>query len=1486
MSFRKFRRKLGWRSSKDDAPSQSKDHFRHEQQQPDFQDAGTASGKTSFNVPTDSSNPSIPEAPSLPDQPSQVHPKEGATEEDGPTRKGSDEHIRELWDVAYEALREEDERLIQDFEERIEGDLGAGLSKAAGSRVAKRDWMNTVLTRKMSQVNRDSWKLKFGGSEVLVKDMVKPVLGVVSWANDFISKAVSANASASLAWSGVSLLLPAASLAQGLEYISSLIVQSYLWEDLYERYSKSEAGGPSHITYCYYARSTAYRLGLDSVKWHEWEELLEKIKEQDRVFSAVLNGCRDVRYDEECSAAEQRHEQVMSCWQAIGTDVSGLLSAVREAQRQKERKELLQWLCEVDTSELYNAARDKHQTGTCSWLIEDSEDFKTWMKSPKSLLWLNEKPGSGKSILSSSVIKHLQDKCKSDPGTALAYFYFNFGSLEQQSVAIMLSSLVKQMCASRPDTPQAIKNFEDYKTKGERPDTKTLEEAFIASTRGFSDVFIVVDALDECPMLNGERGKLLASITRIAAAMPENLHLFCTSRAEPDISTAINKLLYSLSGTEINLLKDTAGLDSDMSTYINSVLESDDYRSWPAELKDDARRLLIEKADGMFQYIVCQFEGLRNLRSRSLISSALENLPKGLDATYDRLLLSLEPEFEAQIVSSLKWLAFSNRPLRLQELAEIFILQPERAVGFDEAERLFETEEVLRYISSLVTVHKVKNTFKRTRVVATYVRLAHFTIKEYMISSRIGKGPAARFSFTENDAHLHISHCCLVYHLYETDASCQDGYFPFPLGSYATKNWVWHLEMAPRHKWSFEIVRLAARALAVHSRSLRKILRIGIRDRTSPLYGFLNLTDLLFSAASDTYDYLTLEDLNLTLLEATLVGSLGIVQLVLDKGAHVDARNDKGESALQLAASRNHQEIVNLLLSCGADTFKSGCALTSTLSSLCTVLPYMYNEDMTLVQSPNWMTSADYKRCLQLLIDNGADISKQCAIHGTALSMAASKMGDHKTRYFVDFLLQRGADVNLSGGVFGYPLQAACSHRISDSSFDQDSCVSYDAVVMTLLEMGAEVNAQGGRYGNALQAASYAGNYAVVTMEPHCKQHAQLNIGKSRICCWIEVQKLMSKEACMGAEVNKQGGKYGTAVQGACARGEIGVVRLLVAHGCDVNIKGGKYGTALQAACASKGSRTGDPNTELVGLLIEHGADVHVQGGEFGSAWHAAATQIASRAYDTLKMLLDHGVNVNDSKGRLHGTALQAAIELLPKPSEAIDRVRFLIEHGADINAGGGPYGFPLQSACKTTYRKRFNSSQVSFYLLDNCPDIDVRMTGGKFGTALQAAAFTGKIRAIKRMLGNDGDDDSDSGNDDLDWVAEKKLVKIVGGEYGSADWKAKAKLVNIRGGEYGSALDAAVYAGETDVVEALLIYGADADARGGKYGSAINAAVLKGYWDLVEILLNAGAKPDCHYLLEPDEEWLKWVEKEDGRGAVERYKKFWEKQKRDKETV
>lgn len=137
----------------------------------------------------------------------------------------------------------------------------------------------------------------------------------------------------------------------------------------------------------------------------------------------------------------------------------------------------------------------------------------------------------------------MKDEYEDDPQTALAYHFFSFGNLDQQKVTAMLSSLFRQLCASRPDTPRPIKRFENYMARGERPDVTTLENALIAAVHEFSAVFIVVDALDESPTLQGERPKLLACLRRIIATMPDNLHIFCTSRAERDIYATIDKVL-------------------------------------------------------------------------------------------------------------------------------------------------------------------------------------------------------------------------------------------------------------------------------------------------------------------------------------------------------------------------------------------------------------------------------------------------------------------------------------------------------------------------------------------------------------------------------------------------------------------------------------------------------------------------------------------------------------------------------------------------------------------------------------------------------------------------------------------------------------------------------------------------------------------------------------------------------------------------------
>jgi len=213
----------------------------------------------------------------------------------------------------------------------------------------------------------------------------------------------------------------AASLAKGLEHISGLIAQSRMWEELYVRCYESKAQSApaardddlstavqSHIeyktqleilyrkilkfqvaSYCYY--SSTFQLGRDVVKWNDWDKLLDDIREGERVFASISETWRDMKYYDECAAADRRHREAMLRWDAMGAEVAGLRRAVEGAQSETKRAKLLAWLCDIDPSERHNAARNIHKEGTGDWLVEESKQFRAWEEVPSSLLWLHGK---------------------------------------------------------------------------------------------------------------------------------------------------------------------------------------------------------------------------------------------------------------------------------------------------------------------------------------------------------------------------------------------------------------------------------------------------------------------------------------------------------------------------------------------------------------------------------------------------------------------------------------------------------------------------------------------------------------------------------------------------------------------------------------------------------------------------------------------------------------------------------------------------------------------------------------------------------------------------------------------------------------------------------------------------------------------------------------------------------------------------------------
>jgi trehalose-6-phosphatase len=110
----------------------------------------------------------------------------------------------------------------------------------------------------------------------------------------------------------------------------------------------------------------------------------------------------------------------------------------------------------------------------------------------------------------------------------------------------------------------------------------------------FDHVFIVIDALDECPK-NERREQLLAVITDIHSRSLDNIHVLVTSRREPDIEETLLPLLrtpaISLQGSHVDL---------DIKLHISSQLSTDlKLKKWPDEIKAEIESALISGANGM-----------------------------------------------------------------------------------------------------------------------------------------------------------------------------------------------------------------------------------------------------------------------------------------------------------------------------------------------------------------------------------------------------------------------------------------------------------------------------------------------------------------------------------------------------------------------------------------------------------------------------------------------------------------------------------------------------------------------------------------------------------------------------------------------------------------------------------------------------------------------------------------------------------------------
>jgi N-terminal domain of NWD NACHT-NTPase len=134
----------------------------------------------------------------------------GASE---PKKKPVVRPIAELWDEAFEKLKNDEKDLVQDYQRVLNRDKSlksvvASTCFLTGLEVPTQIQMQNLLQSKIDDVKSKEWKLNFKGHELAVKQLVEPVTSIVEWAQDYVGQALEASVYGSLAWSGVCLLLP------------------------------------------------------------------------------------------------------------------------------------------------------------------------------------------------------------------------------------------------------------------------------------------------------------------------------------------------------------------------------------------------------------------------------------------------------------------------------------------------------------------------------------------------------------------------------------------------------------------------------------------------------------------------------------------------------------------------------------------------------------------------------------------------------------------------------------------------------------------------------------------------------------------------------------------------------------------------------------------------------------------------------------------------------------------------------------------------------------------------------------------------------------------------------------------------------------------------------------------------------------------------------------------------------------------------------
>ncbi|KAI3572907.1 hypothetical protein IWW34DRAFT_636599 [Fusarium oxysporum f. sp. albedinis] len=395
---------------------------------------------------------------------------------------------------------------------------------------------------------------------------------------------------------------------------------------------------------------------------------------------------------------------------------------LRSAETSRKQAAVIKWLSPPAVEAIHerhiNARVSDPQS--CRWIFDDPS-FQNWsdpLYCSTPLLWINGKPGAGKSVLASTIIEEV----KKTNDVSVCFFYCGFDDLERNNFVSLARSLLSQLLVQ--NISLLLPFEEKMSVSGQVVLTSSeLSKDLLNTSLRSQKTFIILDGIDECS--RDQRKDICQWFKTVVDSLSrtEQDEIRCLFISQDDgVGRKDLSMLPTISLTSEHNLNDIERFSRRWQDTIEEKFGSlgDDGLDITQEIKSCSQ--------GDFMFAKCVLEELYQQPTRAdlLREWGSDSFPDDLNQIYDRILkrvLDCKGKVRNEVVKKLlSWISVAKRPLRWFEIQAAISIDLDKGTINEENRRLVESCKDL--CASFVEVHEDQR-----------VELVHSTVKEEIIET-------------------------------------------------------------------------------------------------------------------------------------------------------------------------------------------------------------------------------------------------------------------------------------------------------------------------------------------------------------------------------------------------------------------------------------------------------------------------------------------------------------------------------------------------------------------------------------------------------------------------------------------------------------------------------------------------------------------------------------------------------------------------------